>query len=133
MRFSTSVWSGSKSDEEHDRREDRVQVRVEAADVRDEHVEDPREAEGERRRDEEAPRHLVEVGEARARERLGEDEEEDVASTAPIGGRCGPVRPRNETKSASVNVVASTPTTTRNGRGRAPRATGSAGRGARAR
>ena len=37
----------------------------------------PGERERERRRDEEPAGELVEVGEARARERLGEDEEED--------------------------------------------------------
>ena len=64
--------------EEHDRGEDGVQVhRLEAADERDEQVEDPREAERERRRDEQTPGHLVDVGQARSRERLGENEEED--------------------------------------------------------
>ena len=64
--------------EEDDRREDGVQVhRAEATDVRDEHVEDAGERERERGRHEEPPGELVEVGEARPRERLGEDEEED--------------------------------------------------------
>ena len=64
--------------EEHDRGQDGVQVhRVEAADDHHEQVEDAGEAEGERRRHEQAARELVDVREARAGQRLGEHEEED--------------------------------------------------------
>ena len=67
-----------EENEEHDRGEDGVQVhRLEPADDHHEQVEDGRQAEGERRRHEQPSRELVDVGEARARHRLGEDEEED--------------------------------------------------------
>ena len=67
-----------EEDEHDDGDEDRVQVhRAEPADVRDEDVEDTGERERERGRDEQASRELVEVGEARTRERFREDEEED--------------------------------------------------------
>ncbi len=63
--------------EEDDRRQHGVQVhRLEAADDHHEQVEDGGEAEGESRRDEQPPGELVDVGEARARDRLGEHEEE---------------------------------------------------------
>ncbi len=67
-----------EEDQKHDRREDGVQVhRVEAADDHHEEVEDRRQGERERGRHEEPTGQLVNVGEARARHRLGQDEEKN--------------------------------------------------------
>ena len=62
----------------HDRRENGTEVHhLEAAEEHHENVENPRERKGERRRDEELHEHVVEIDEAFANERLGEDEQED--------------------------------------------------------